>query len=64
MDISIFADLDASSWEVKYVEKANNMCVIDGYKVDGELIFRPYQNMTRAEVSKVVANAIGVERDE
>ena len=56
--ITRFEDVDQSGWEVKYIQKANNMCVVDGYTIDGKVIFQPYKNMTRAEVSKVIANAL------
>ncbi len=56
--ITRFEDVDQSGWEVKYIQKANNMCVVDGYTIDGKVIFQPYKNMTRAEVAKVISNAL------
>lgn len=55
-----FEDVNSNSWEVKYIQTAKNMCLIQWYEEREQLLFKPYQNMTRAEVSKVVSNMIGL----
>ncbi len=56
--ITRFEDVNQSGWEIKYIQKAKDMCIVDGYSVDGRILFQPYKNMTRAEVSKVIANTL------
>lgn len=58
--ITKFEDVNESWWEVKYIQKANDMCIVDWYKVDWKLLFKPYDNMTRAEVAKVIANTLNI----
>jgi hypothetical protein len=50
--ISSFADV--TGWAVKYVEKAKQLWVINGQLIDGKLLFRPFDNITRAEVAKIL----------
>lgn len=55
---SRFDDVDESGWEVKYTQTAYDICLVDGYRVDEKLVFKPYNNMKREEVAKIVANAL------
>jgi len=50
--ISSFADV--SAWAVKYVEKAKQLWIINGQLIDGKLLFRPFDNISRAEVAKII----------
>lgn len=52
-----FADLDMTSDLTKYIEAARSMGILSGQEVDGRLIFRPNDPITRAEIAKVVVNA-------
>lgn len=53
-----FRDVDEFWWEIKYIQTANDMCIVDWYKVDWQMLFKPYKNMNRAEVAKVIANTL------
>ena len=57
---SEFADVDSVWWEVKYIQKAKDTCIIDWNITDWKLYFSPYKNMTRAEVAKVVYNMLNI----
>ncbi|MBW7954534.1 S-layer homology domain-containing protein [Candidatus Gracilibacteria bacterium] len=58
--VTKFEDVDAYGWEIKYIEKSYDMCIVDGYKVDGRFTFKPYDNMLREEVAKVIANTLNL----
>ncbi len=50
-----FADVPTSTWSYEYVETGYNMSVVDGYP-DGS--FGPGKNINRAEIAKMVSNAM------
>ncbi len=56
--VTKFEDVDAYGWEIKYIEKSFDMCIVDWYKVDWRFTFKPYDNMLREEVAKVIANTL------
>jgi len=59
INMELERDLKEWTWEVKYVQKAKNMCVVDGwYDINWNLMFEPYKNMSRQEVSNVIYNMI------
>lgn len=58
VSVSSFADVSTSSWESKYVETAKNMWIIDWQMIGSKLMFRPFSNITRAEVSKIVVKTM------
>lgn len=49
-----FSDVDDDAWYAKYVEKAEDDEIVDGYSDD---TFRPYNALTRAEAAVIVVNA-------
>ncbi|MDD5213892.1 MAG: S-layer homology domain-containing protein, partial [Candidatus Gracilibacteria bacterium] len=53
---SSFADV--SGWAVKYIEKAKELGIANGQTVNGKVLFRPADNITRAEVSKIVVKTM------
>lgn len=53
-----FSDVTVDSWFVKYIEAAKEQHIISGQVVDNKLIFRPKDNITRAEISKILASQI------
>lgn len=57
-----FVDVDKSGWEIKYIQRAYEMCIVDGQVIEWEYLFEPYKNMTRAEVVKVVFNALNLQK--
>lgn len=50
-----FSDVPASAWSYEYVETGYNWSVVDGY-ADGS--FGPVKNINRAEIAKMVVNAM------
>lgn len=49
---------DVSGWAVKYVQKAKELWIVNGQEVNGKLIFRPFDSITRAEVAKIVVKTM------
>jgi hypothetical protein len=57
-----FADIPAEAqWMVGYVAKAKELGIVQGQVIDGKLKFRPNDGITRAEASRIVVKAIGLE---
>ncbi len=56
-DIKIFNDLE-NHWSYKYVRRLTGMGAIGGYEDNN---FKPNNNITRAEFSKIIALALGLE---
>ena len=52
-----FADVDASSDLMKYIETAKTLGFFSGQTIGGKLNFRPNDSITRAEIAKVVVKA-------
>ncbi len=52
-----FVDLDLESDLTKYIEAAKYLNILSGQVIYGRSIFRPNDNITRAEIAKIVANA-------
>ena len=52
---------DVSGWATKYIQKAKELGIVNGQEVGGRLIFRPNDNITRAEVSKIVVLTMELE---
>ncbi|HZD60998.1 MAG TPA: S-layer homology domain-containing protein [Anaerolineae bacterium] len=50
-----FSDVDQNTWAWRHIEAARANGVIDGY-CDGT--FRPYELITRAEIAKIIAEAL------
>ncbi len=50
-----FGDVPLTSWSYEYVETGYNWSVVDGYP-DGT--FKPGKNINRAEIAKMVSNAL------
>lgn len=57
-ETSSFSDVNAKWWEAKYIETAKAKWIVDGQTVNWKLVFRPFSNITRAEVSKIVVKTI------
>ena len=51
-----FDDVPASRWSYEMVETGYNWMVVDGYP--GTKLFKPENNINRAEIAKMVANAM------
>ena len=49
---------DVTWWAVKYVQKAKELWIVNGQEKNGKLIFRPNDNITRAETQKIVWKTI------
>lgn len=49
---------DVKGWAVKYVQKAKELGIVNGQNVNGKVLFRPADNITRAEVSKIVVKTM------
>jgi len=49
---------DVKGWAVKYVQKAKELGIINGQEINGKILFRPADNITRAEVSKIVVKTM------
>ncbi len=59
-----FTDI-VDSWQIGYVETARQLGIVSGQTVDGRLVFRPNDPITRAEVSKIVVETMNtLEADE
>lgn len=54
---SSFGDVARGDWEYRYVETARAYGVISGYQ-DGT--FKPNKNITRAEIAKIIAEALNL----
>lgn len=54
-----FSDVEEGDWYYEYVSALYNNGIIDGYE-DGT--FRPKESITRAEASKIMANAFAVNK--
>ena len=52
-----FTDV-SMSWMVPYVAQAQSLGIVSGQTVDGQLVFRPNDSITRAEVAKVVVRTM------
>lgn len=53
---STYSDVSSSDWYYGYVTTAVNHCIVDGSKA----MFYPNNNITRAEVAKIVLNTLDV----
>jgi len=50
-----FTDIPAEgAWMVKYITKAKELGIITGQVIDGKLVFRPNDGITRAEAAKII----------
>jgi len=49
---------DVTGWAVKYVQTAKNLGIVDGQVINGKLVFRPSDSITRAEVAKIVVKTM------
>ena len=57
---SSFSDVDSSRWSLQYIEACAEAGIINGY-TDGT--FRPTENVTRAQMAKMIAAAAGLSSD-
>lgn len=55
---SIFADVKSRDWFAKYVEYAYKNSIVSGYKEKNISLFKPANNITRAEAVKIIMEAI------
>lgn len=46
-----------------YVEKLHEMNIVNGYLVDGKYCYKPDDNISRAEISKLIVNALNYNAD-
>lgn len=61
IQISEFTDIPSDSlWMVKYVEKARDLWIISWQTVDGKLIFRPNDPISRWETARVITKTLNV----
>lgn len=56
VDTTEFADV--SGWSLVYIETAKSLGIVSGQEVSGNLLFRPLDSITRAEVAKIINNVI------
>lgn len=56
-----FKDLDDSQWYMKYVLRANELGIIEGYKIDQT--FRPQKTVNRAEFVKMMVETFDLETE-
>jgi hypothetical protein len=52
-----FNDVELDQWYAKYVAKAKELNIVEGV---GDNLFEPNRSITRAELSKVAAEAVGL----
>ena len=55
-----FADVNPAMWEYEHAETLYARKVVDGNTVNGVLMYRPNDNATRYEMSKIVSNAMNL----
>ena len=55
---SSFADVPVSSWMARYTERAKYLDIVHGQMIDGQLLFRPDDGITRAESAKVIMRTL------
>lgn len=55
---SRFDDVVIDSWEAKYINTIDNMCIVDGTQSGGRYVFDPQRSLSREEVAKIVAKAL------
>lgn len=53
-EVSTSSFSDVSGWATKYVEQAKKSGIVNGQTVNGKLMFRPSDSITREEVAKVI----------
>ncbi len=56
--VSSFSDVEW--WAIKYIEKAKELWIINWQILNWKIIFRPYDNITRAEVAKIVVKTMEI----
>lgn len=49
---------DVKWWAVKYIQKAKELWIVNGQTINWKVLFRPFDNITRAEVSKIVVKTM------
>lgn len=57
---TVFSDLEDQT-DIWYVNALRDLLIVDGQTVNGELVFRPGDTITRAEVSKIIYNAMRIQ---
>lgn len=61
IEISEFSDIPSDAlWMVKYVEKARELWIVSWQTVNGKLIFRPLDPISRWETSRVITKALDI----
>ncbi|MDD2565357.1 MAG: ice-binding family protein [Candidatus Gracilibacteria bacterium] len=56
-----FTDIPTdSAWMIKYIEKAKELGIMNGQTINGKLVFRPNDAITRAEVATIIVKALGI----
>ncbi|MDD4530315.1 MAG: S-layer homology domain-containing protein [Candidatus Gracilibacteria bacterium] len=54
-----FTDIPADgAWMIKYIAKAKELGIISGQTIDGKLVFKPSNGITRAEVAKIIVKVM------
>lgn len=56
---SSFKDIPSGHWALGWIERANELGIITGYEEDGT--FRPNDSLTRAQMSKIISRAFGLD---
>ena len=60
--VSDFGDV-AEAWQIPLVVKAQSLGIVSGQMVDGKLMFRPNDTITRAEAMKILLLTAGYKSD-
>ncbi|MDD3302142.1 MAG: S-layer homology domain-containing protein [Candidatus Gracilibacteria bacterium] len=50
--------IDVSGWPIKYIESANTLGIVNGQVLNGNSLFKPFDNITRAEVAKIIIRSM------
>ncbi|MDD4151101.1 MAG: S8 family serine peptidase [Candidatus Gracilibacteria bacterium] len=55
-----FSDTDLEEWMLKYTTKAKSLGLVKGQEINGKSYFKPNNNITRAETSKIIVNLLKI----
>ena len=51
--VTVFSDV-TEAWQIPFIAKAQSLGIVSGQTINGKLVFRPNDTITRAEVAKIV----------
>ncbi len=57
---AMFSDIPSDYWGYDYIYGLNNLNIINGYNVNGTMIFRPEAKITRAEFIKLLVTTMNI----